>query len=248
MLLTRTRMSPWTLRARRVSSRRFTTTADPSTATVTSGSIRRSSLPFGPSTRTRSSATCTLTPAGTVMGSLPMRDMVASLPDRADDLAADVLAARVAIDEDALWRREDVHTEPAPHGRDVLHADVDAEARPAHAPHPGDHGATLSVVAEIDAQDVPRRRVDHRRALEIALVDEHARDLFLLARPRHVDARLARVVRVPDAGEKVGDGIGQHVGYQLAFVRPGICPRRARFRRQSRHMRKRRKNARGRPQ
>ena len=37
------------------------------------------------------------------------------------------------------------------------------------------------------------------------------------------------------------------VAYQLAFVRPGICPRRARFRRQSRHMRKRRKNARGRP-
>src|SRR6185369_17291709 len=167
---------------------------------------------FGPSTRTRPSPTCTLTPAGTVMGSLPMRDMVASLPDRADDLAADVLAAGIPIDQDALGRREDVHAEPAPHGGDVLHADVDAEARPAHAPHPGDHGAALPVVAQIDAQDVARRRVHDTPPPEIALVDEDARDLFLLPRPRHVDVRLARVVRVPDAGEQIGDGIGHHGG------------------------------------
>src|SRR5262249_28505250 len=143
MLSISLRVRPCTLRARRVSPRRWTLTASASTATCTSASISRSSLPFGPSTRTRPSVTWTFTPAGSFTGIFPIRDIewFLCLPDGADDLAADVLATRGAIDEHAFRGGEHVHAEPLAHRGDVAHADVDAETRAAHPPDAADHRA-----------------------------------------------------------------------------------------------------------
>src|SRR5262245_26702659 len=185
------------------------TTFPLSTTTAVSGSIWRSRTPFGPSARTRPSATCTFTPAGTGIGSLPIRDMI-DLPHRADDLAADVLTSGDPVGQDTFRRRQHVHPEPAAHRGDLVDGDIDAEARTAHAPEPGDHRAPLSVVTKVEAEDVPRGGVDHAGAGEVALVDEHAGDCLLVPRPRNVDGRLAGGGRVPDAGEHVRDRVGHH--------------------------------------
>src|SRR5215510_8950374 len=148
MLSISTRARPCTLRARRESSRRVTFTRSPSTATATSGSMRRASLPFGPSTRTSWSVTWIFTPAGTLTGSFPLRDMSTVLPDRADELAADVLAPGGAVGQDALRCGEHVDAEAAANRRDVLDADVHPQARAAHAADAGDDGPALAVVPQ----------------------------------------------------------------------------------------------------
>src|SRR5262245_31462524 len=134
MLATSFRVRPWMPRARRVSSERVTFTVVPSTATAISCGSVRASLPFGPSTRTEPSATCTFTPLCTPMGMRPMRAMSSS-PHRAEQLAADALLARLAVREHALRGRQHVDAEPFADGRDLGRSDVDAEARPRHALH-----------------------------------------------------------------------------------------------------------------
>src|SRR5262245_38388507 len=128
MLATSLRVRPWMPRARRVSSFRLTLTVVPSTATAHSRGTVRESLPFGPSTRTVPSATCTFTPPGTVIGMRPIRDMIV-LPHRAEQLAADALLARLAVDEDAPRRRQHVHTQALADGGDLARSDVDPQAR-----------------------------------------------------------------------------------------------------------------------
>ena len=61
-------------RALRVSEVRPTTTASPSTETVTSGSMARVTAAFAPSTLTEPGVTLTFTPFGILTGNLPMRD------------------------------------------------------------------------------------------------------------------------------------------------------------------------------
>src|SRR5439155_16199363 len=143
-----------------------------------------------------------------------------ALPDGADHLAADLLASRVAIHEHTLRRREYVDTETAPHGGDLVHADVDAETRPADAPDPGDHGTALVVVPEVDAEHTPRLGLDGGGSDEVAFLDQHARDLLLVSRPGHVDARLPRRGRVPHTGQHVGDGIGHHQNTTRSVIIP----------------------------
>src|ERR1051325_4907980 len=118
MLPTRFRVRPCRPRTCRESSRRLTTTAPLSIVRLTAGSTGRSSVPLGPSTRTRPSVTCTFTPAGSLIGILPIRDigLASRLPDGADDLAPDVLAAGGTIDEDTLRGGQHVHAEPAADG------------------------------------------------------------------------------------------------------------------------------------
>src|SRR5262245_347234 len=213
MLATSLRMRPWTLRERRESSCRLTTAVLPSMAIVTSGSSRRVSVALGPSTRTAPSATCSFTPSGIWIGSRPMRDISLSpclLPYLANDLAAHTLAACLAVGEDALRRRQDADAEAAPHGGDLAVSDVDAEAGAADPPDAGDHGAAPLIVAQPDAQHRERLLLDQPGLGQVALLDQNPRDRLLVARPRHVDAGLARAGTVADAGEHVGDRIGHH--------------------------------------
>src|SRR5262249_3222093 len=125
------RLSPWSPRERFESSWRFTWSVLPSTVTLTAASSVRVSVPFGPSTRTPPSRTWTFTPSGSVTGNRPMRDMI-PLPHGTDELAAHVLAPRVAVDQNSLWRRQDVRPEALADLRDVPDADVHPQARLTH--------------------------------------------------------------------------------------------------------------------
>src|SRR5437660_12583283 len=112
MLATSVRDSPWSWRDRRESFGRSTRIWPCSTSTFISRSSFCCTLPFGPSTTTTPGCAFTFTLSGTLMASLPMRDMLASLPDRGDQLAAQVLLARLAIHQDPLRGGEHGDAEP----------------------------------------------------------------------------------------------------------------------------------------
>src|SRR5687767_2285309 len=207
MFATRRRARPWTARIWLESSVRAKRSVASWTSMVTPAGSRCASSPFGPRTRTSPAACSTVTPFGIAMGSRPTRDMRS--PDLADDLAADALLPRLAVDHDAARRGEHVDAEPAPDGRNLGGADVDAEARAAHALEPLDDRSTPAVVAEPEAKLGMAFLLDgHLR--EVAFGLQRARDGLLVARPRHVDRRLPGRAAVADAREHVGDGIGQH--------------------------------------
>src|SRR6478672_12760176 len=105
MLATSERVSPCRARCSPRSVGRVTRISSPSCATVMSRWMRSDSSPLGPCTRTTSGSMVTVTPVGTAMGFLPMRDM--GLPDLRHDLAADALLARLMAGHDAMGRRHD---------------------------------------------------------------------------------------------------------------------------------------------
>src|SRR6266852_4878859 len=130
MLATSVRESPCSWRARRESLGRSTRTCPASTVTFISRSSFCATLPLGPSTFTSPGCADTLTLSGILIGSLPMRDMArGSLPDGGDELAAQVLLARFAIDQHALGGGEDGDAQAVHHLGDVGVLDVAAQAR-----------------------------------------------------------------------------------------------------------------------
>src|SRR6476661_5932966 len=101
MLLMSVRVRPWSERLVRSSSGRCTS--------------RMPSSPLAPLTVTSDSSIATSTPDGTAMGSLPIRDMLLSLPglsrsgspDVGEDFAAHALLVRLAVGQQSLRRRDD---------------------------------------------------------------------------------------------------------------------------------------------
>jgi len=92
--------------------------------------------------------------------------------------------------------------------------------------------------------------VDDLVVEDVALILENSRNLGLQLRSRHVDLLEACLQRIPDAGEHVSDGVGNHdrssfalpfftscqqYPYQLDFVTPGSSPSKASCRKQMRH-------------
>src|SRR4029453_9193187 len=101
-------------------------------------------FPLGPLISTESGFTAMLTPLGTLTGSRPIRDIdppspieflnrPEPSPDGAENLAADVALTRTTVRQDALRSRENVDAETAAHLGRVGGADVDQQARTAHA-------------------------------------------------------------------------------------------------------------------
>src|SRR5262249_25950070 len=156
----------------RLSPERETTSSAPFCSTRTAFGTATAPAPRGPFSSTEPPAPSaparrdTVTPLGTFTGSLPTRDISArphgsrfpsafGSPARAQHLAADLLLARETVGKNPLRRREDAHAEPAADLGSRLRADVDAEARPAHAPDAGDHRASRGVVAQADTDLLP---------------------------------------------------------------------------------------------
>src|SRR6478735_11929923 len=124
MLDTSVRDRPCNERFSRSSSGRSTTrvATPPSPAslrTVMAPGMVRLRVPFGPFTVTSAPLMVTSTPEGTLIGALPMRDMRGSLPDVAEDFAADLALARFAVGHEPVAGGQDGHpeaTEDARHG------------------------------------------------------------------------------------------------------------------------------------
>src|SRR5947209_3131122 len=126
---------------------------------------RSVSSPLGPLTRTSSGSMATVTPAGTGMGCLPMRDMLdTGLPDLRHHFAADALDASLVAGHDALGGRNDRRPHPALDARDVGVVDVGALPGTRDAPQAGDHGLAGLGVLERDRQlpaGLARSRIVH---------------------------------------------------------------------------------------
>src|ERR1700729_3553236 len=125
---------------------------------------RSNSSPLGPLTRTSSGSIETVTPAGTGIGCLPMRDIVdTGLPDLRHDFAADARDAGFVAGHDALGGRDDRGPHPAVDPRDVRVVDVRALAGARHALQARDHGLARLRVLEGDRQ--PQARLSGLRVV-----------------------------------------------------------------------------------
>src|SRR3954447_12849496 len=150
MLAIRERVSPCSARCSARSVGRVTSSSSPSWRTSIERFLRSWRSPRGPATRTTSGSIVTVTPGGTGMGFLPMRDIDFGLPDLGDDLAADTRAAGVVAGHHAVGGRDDggahaaehlghrarVHVGPLTGARDALEA--------------GDHGLAALRVLQPD--------------------------------------------------------------------------------------------------
>src|SRR3989338_4105192 len=234
MLCTNVRINPCRERAVFESLARATVTTLSATDTPTPTGTRRERDPFGPSTVTTARSSRTVTWSGTAIGCLPTRDMGASSPHPAEQLAPDLLRPGLGVGHDALGRGEDREAQPAVHLRDLLDADVFPQARRGDPGQLGHHRLAVLRVFEVDPQGRPRLRVHDAEVLDEPLALKEVHD-----RPGHpavpqIGLLQPRAAGVADLGQAVREGIGL-AHYQLAFFTPGISPREASYREQIRH-------------
>src|SRR5207253_5309405 len=137
-----------------------------------------------------------------------------SLPNVAEDFAADARAHRGAPGHDAARRRQNARAQPAEHRRHVAAAKVHAAAGAADALDAGDDFFTARPVFQVDANELPRHLhllgdllVDHLEALNVALVFENPGNLDLQSRGRHIHPRMLRNDGIPEAREHIGNGV-----------------------------------------
>src|SRR5918998_573959 len=154
MLATSERVRPCSARCSPRSVGRVTTSCSPSWETVMSRGTRSDNVPRGPLTWTSSGSIDTVTPVGSGMGFLPMRDMRGpDLPDVRHDLAADARAAGVVAGHDAPGRRDDRGAHAAEHLRDLAGAGVRPPARARDALEAGDRRAPVGRVLQAHPDD-----------------------------------------------------------------------------------------------
>src|SRR3954463_4812680 len=158
MLAIRVRVSPCSDLLCRSSLGR-TTSTEPSSplATVIGAATSWLRVPFGPFTVTRRSSSVTSTPDGTVMGSLPIRDMLVSplgpsSPDVGEDFPTYALLVRLAVGQQALARRDDRDTEATQHPGESGGLGVHPKAGLADAAYPGDRALTVLAVLQGQGQ------------------------------------------------------------------------------------------------
>src|SRR5208283_4833637 len=99
------------------------------------------------------------------MGSFPMRLISVH---RADELAAHILLAGLAVCQDALRGGEDAGAQTAEHPRNVAHRDVAAKPGTAHPPDADDDWTLVRSVLELD------RNLALRAALVLDVVGDEA--------------------------------------------------------------------------
>src|SRR5580765_4878117 len=141
MLFTSERVRPCWARFSRSSSGRSTSSWLSSWRIWITPGMLRSSEPFGPATVIWRSLIVTVTPLGTGIGALPIRDI--SSPDVTEDLAADALLAGLAVGQQSTARGEHGHAEPAEHAGDLVGLRVDAKPGLAHTAQTGDGALPL---------------------------------------------------------------------------------------------------------
>src|SRR5690242_6816111 len=211
MLATSVLVNPCRARCSLRSVGRVTRTSSPTCSTVISRATRSESSPLGPRTVTRSGSIETVTPAGTGMGCLPIRDIQKLLPDPRHDLAPDALEASFVACHDSSGGRDDRRAHAALHARNVCVIHVRVPSRPGDALEPGDDGHAVPRVFEGEP-DLTARAVRAGRDLlvggDVALVREDASEFALEPRGRDAHVLALRMQSVTHAGEEVGDGVG----------------------------------------
>src|SRR4051812_20935638 len=171
-------------------------------------------LPLGPSTATRPSWAFTFTLSGILMVSLPMRDMGLSLPDGGDELAAEVLLARLAVDQHAFGGGEDGDAEAVHHLGDLGVPHVAAQPRLRLPPDLADGGALALVVLEHDVEGALHVVLLEGHFADESLLAQHLADALLHLAGGEIELLQPRALRVADAGQEIGHRIG-HAHFRL---------------------------------
>src|SRR5882757_4333923 len=127
-----------------------TRTSAPSTVTVVPLRITCDSSLLAPFTRTAASSTVTVTPAGMATGRLPILDMTPSLPDLADELAAESRIAGLAVGHQSARRGNHRNTQTAHDARDAGLRHVHATTGLADPLDAGDDRRLVVRVLEVD--------------------------------------------------------------------------------------------------
>src|SRR6266545_4218670 len=222
MLATRVRDRPCSSLLLRWSSGRDTaSTPSSSRATVIGSATTCVSSPLGPFTVTVWPSIVTSTPDGTVMGSLPIRDMLVVLlpvlpsPDVGENFPAHALVLGLLVGEQPLRRRDDRDAEASQHLRQVGRLRVDAQSGLADPPEPGDR--TLPRRTELQLHD---QGLAHRALLglldlvgrDVALLLEDVGDTRLDLAVRHRGRLVVRLVGVAQTRQHVCDRVGHRHG------------------------------------
>src|SRR3954447_19768048 len=208
LFATSARMRPCSERDLPSSSRRLNCTTLFSISTSMPATTAVESVPFGPLTVRVLPSCRTSTPFGSGIGFFPIRDMGLSLPNLAEDLAADAALGRFIAREDALGRRNDGEAEAAEHARDLLLVAVDAAARARDALDAVDDRLAVGRVLEVDPQRPLRFFLVRERVVaDEALALEDTRDLHLQLRGGELHAFVMRRDPVTDPR--------QHIGYWI---------------------------------
>src|SRR3954454_1415136 len=185
MLATSERVSPCRARCSPRSVGRVTCSSPSFSSTPMSRFLRSDRSPRGPTTRTISGSTVTVTPSGTGMGLRPILDM-RDLPDLRHDLAADARLAGIVAGQDARGRGDDRGAHAALDLADPVGGRVVALAGARDAAQALDGRPAVLGVLELDADDLAgmvRGRRLHLVAVDVAL---------LLEDPGHLDLQLGR--------------------------------------------------------
>src|SRR3954453_9668543 len=170
------------------------------------------SSPRGPLTWTRPGEIATFTPAGTSIGCLPIRlmAMAPGSPDEAEDLAADTLLLGGAARDEPRGGGQDSGAHATEDARKAILARIDAAPGLRDALDVGDDPLAVAPVLELDHEHGMTGAID-LVVLDVALLLHELGDALLEAGVRHRRGLVHRLVGVADAGEHVGDGIGQHL-------------------------------------
>src|SRR5258708_3185340 len=199
-------------------------------------------LPAGPSAETVWPAMLIFTFSGRSIGFLPSRDI--TLPDLADQFAADALLARLAVAHDALRCRQHLDAQAVHDASEAVHAPEDAAARLRDALDVRDHGLAGPVILQVQVKRLALDLLlvlDALHVLEIALAPEHLRHALLQDGVRQAQALMAPAIGVLDHGEHVADRVRTGhlrrplLSYQEALLRPGTSALFAHMRMHKRH-------------
>src|ERR1700722_5610425 len=144
MLSTSERDRPHMARALVDSSRGVKCSAPSFWATSISSMTVQESSPFGPLTDTVWPSSVTVTPAGMVMGFLPIRDM--ALVHAQEDFAADIGVAGGVVRHDALGRRQDRDPKAVLDRLQVPDRRIDPPARLGDPGDLGDHRLPAEII------------------------------------------------------------------------------------------------------
>src|SRR5690606_33440306 len=163
--------------------------------------------PLGPLTETVWPSSVTVTPFGTAMVFLPIRDISV---DPAEDFAADIGVAGVGVGHDALRSRKDRDAEAVLDRLQIADRRIDAAARLGHARDLGDDGLAVEIL-QLDLELRKLTRVLNQVvAADVAFVLQHVEDALAQTRSRgqHLGTLAGR--RVLDASDHVAQGIVDH--------------------------------------
>src|SRR5690606_6697914 len=207
MLATSERDRPHMPRARWVSSRGDSLSSPFSWTTSTSSATVQASWPLGPFTVTVWPSMVTVTPDGTAIGFLPMRDISV---DPAQHFAAHVLVAGRGVGHDALGRRKDRDAQAVLHRLEVADRRIDPTARLGDAGDFRDHRLAVEILQlDLELRELARL-LDQRVAADVALVLEHVEHALAQARRGRQHRRTLAGRGVLDAGDHVAQGIIDH--------------------------------------